>query len=96
MLGVHWRFDSQEGLLLGEMVAVRILQQVTTRTEYLGACDSKACERIRFLDSHQQPPIEICGPFFSTVDTRTSMVQLGHAPYCDDDVGPRSGWIINI
>ncbi|CAN0527345.1 unnamed protein product, partial [Scytosiphon promiscuus] len=28
MCGIHWRFDGQEGLLLGEMAAVRILQQV--------------------------------------------------------------------
>ncbi|CAN0496553.1 unnamed protein product, partial [Scytosiphon promiscuus] len=27
-MGVHWRMDAQEGLLLGETVAVRILQQV--------------------------------------------------------------------
>ncbi|CAM9816373.1 unnamed protein product, partial [Laminaria digitata] len=27
MLGVHWRIDSEQGLLLGEMAAVRILQQ---------------------------------------------------------------------
>ncbi|CAM9093034.1 unnamed protein product [Laminaria digitata] len=27
MCGVHWRIDSQQGLLLGEMAAVRILQQ---------------------------------------------------------------------
>ena len=30
MCGVHWRIDGQEGLTLGEMVAVRILQQVKT------------------------------------------------------------------
>ena len=28
MDGVHWRFDSEEGLLLGETIGVRILQQV--------------------------------------------------------------------
>ena len=32
MCGVHYRFDSQEGLLLGETVAVRLLQQASTRT----------------------------------------------------------------
>lgn len=32
MCGVHYRFDSQEGLLLGEIVAVRLLQQVSIRT----------------------------------------------------------------
>lgn len=32
MCGVHYRFDSQEGLLIGEIVAVRLLQQVSTRT----------------------------------------------------------------
>ena len=32
MDGVHWRFDSEEGLILGETIGVRILQQVTTRT----------------------------------------------------------------
>ena len=31
MCGVHWRIDGQEGLTLGETVAVRILQQVKTR-----------------------------------------------------------------
>ena len=30
MCGVHWRIDGQEGLTLGETVAVRILQQVKT------------------------------------------------------------------
>ena len=33
MDGVHWRFDSEEGLILGETIAVRILQQVNTRTQ---------------------------------------------------------------
>lgn len=28
MMGVHYRFDSMEGLILGETIAVRILQQV--------------------------------------------------------------------
>ena len=32
MVGIHWRFDGQEGLLLGEMVGVRILQQVRRQT----------------------------------------------------------------
>ena len=32
MVGIHWRFDGQEGLLLGEMVGVRILQQVRDHT----------------------------------------------------------------
>ena len=31
MCGVHYRFDSEEGLILGEIVAVRLLQQVRTR-----------------------------------------------------------------
>ena len=32
MMGIHWRMDGQEGLLLGEMAGVRILQQVRERT----------------------------------------------------------------
>ena len=35
MCGVHWRIDGQEGLTLGEMVAVRILQQVKTCISYI-------------------------------------------------------------
>ncbi|CAN0336947.1 unnamed protein product, partial [Scytosiphon promiscuus] len=30
MCGVHYRTDSVEGLLLGEIIAVRLLQQVNT------------------------------------------------------------------
>lgn len=30
MCGVHYRFDSQEGLVLGEIIGVRMLQQVNT------------------------------------------------------------------
>ena len=30
MCGVHYRMDSEEGLRLGEIVAVRLLQQVNT------------------------------------------------------------------
>lgn len=33
MCGVHYRMDSEEGLLLGEIVGVRMLQQVNTRTQ---------------------------------------------------------------
>lgn len=33
MCGIHYRFDGQEGLLLGEMVGVRILQQVREHTD---------------------------------------------------------------
>lgn len=38
MMGVHYRFDSHEGLILGEAVAVRRLHQVSTifRKEYQG------------------------------------------------------------
>lgn len=32
MCGVHYRMDSEEGLRLGEIVGVRMLQQVNTRT----------------------------------------------------------------
>ena len=32
MIGIHWRMDGQEGLLLGEIAGVRILQQVRDRT----------------------------------------------------------------
>ena len=28
MLGIHYRFDGQEGLTLGETIAVRLLHQV--------------------------------------------------------------------
>ncbi|CAN0510428.1 unnamed protein product, partial [Scytosiphon promiscuus] len=33
MCGIHWRFDGQEGLLLGEMAGVRIRQQVRGCTD---------------------------------------------------------------
>ena len=32
MCGVHYRFDSEEGLVLGEAVGVRMLQQVRIHT----------------------------------------------------------------
>ena len=28
MLGIHYRFDGQEGMILGETIAVRLLHQV--------------------------------------------------------------------
>lgn len=31
-MGIHWKTDRQDGLLLGEMVGVRILQQGRDRT----------------------------------------------------------------
>ena len=32
MMGVHYRMDSHEGLLLGEVIAVRRLRQVCSET----------------------------------------------------------------
>lgn len=65
MCGVHYRMDSEEGLRLGELVGVRMLQQVprilqtTCKTcqnlSRIGCLDAVACTSYIFVVKHKTP-----------------------------------------
>ena len=90
MVGIHWRFDGQEGLLLGEMAAVRILQQVREHTH--PRQPRRTGYTIPHMSLHRRPFVEVGAVVrFHMITLRLSGFMPGFAKSVDRQSGGGGG-----